>query len=65
MNWSFLIILAPALLVAAGYVVVLRRLGLPPNYLRLSVVMAGFLAAVWIVRRYQRRSPRRARPVGQ
>jgi ABC-type glycerol-3-phosphate transport system permease component len=55
MNRSFLIIVAPALVVAAGYVVVLRRLGLTPNYLRLSIVLAGFLLAVWLVRRQQRR----------
>ncbi len=60
MNRSFLIIAAPALVVAAGYIVVLRRLGLSPNYLRLSVVLAGFLLAVWLVRRHQRRKARSA-----
>ncbi len=62
MNRSFLIIAAPALVVAAGYIIVLRRLGLSPNYLRLSVVLAAFLLAVWLVRRHQRR---KARPAGQ
>lgn len=62
MNRSFLIIVAPALVVAAGYIVVLKRLGLSPNYLRLTIVTAGFLLAVWLVRRHQRR---KARPAGQ
>jgi ABC-type glycerol-3-phosphate transport system permease component len=60
MNRSFLIIVVPALVVAAGYIVVLRRLGLAPNYLRLSIVLACFLLAVWLVRRHQRRKTRPA-----
>lgn len=52
MNKSFLIILIPALLVAAGYVVVLRLMGIPPGYLRLSIAMALFFGGIyWLSRR--------------
>lgn len=60
MNRSLLIIAVPALLVLAGYIVVLRRLGLAPGYMRLSGAAAGFLVALWLVRRHQRRKARSA-----
>jgi len=37
MNPSIFIILIPALLVAAGYIVVLRLMGIAPGYPRLAV----------------------------
>jgi positive regulator of sigma E activity len=58
MNRSLLIIAVPALLVLAGYIIVLRQLGLTPGYLRLLVAAAGFLVALWLVRRYQRKKAR-------
>ena len=56
MNRAFLIILIPALLVAAGYVVVLRYMGIAPGYLRLIVVTILFFAVVyWLSRRSGRK----------
>ncbi len=51
MNRSFLIIFIPAIIVAAYYIFALRHFGLPAGFLRLSVVIAGFLLASWLVRR--------------
>ena len=52
MNRSILIILIPALLVAAGYIVVLRMMGISPGYQRLVVAMILFFGAIyWLSRR--------------
>jgi hypothetical protein len=52
MNRSFFIILVPALLVAAGYIVVLRYMGIAPGYLRLIVTMVFFFGMIyWLSRR--------------
>ncbi len=52
MNQALLIILVPALLVAAGYIVVLRSMGLAPGYPRLMLVTALFFGAIyWLSRR--------------
>ena len=52
MNRSIFIILIPALLVAAGYIVVLRLMGIAPGYPRLVVAMALFFGAIyWLSRR--------------
>jgi hypothetical protein len=52
MNKSFFIILIPALLVAAGYVVVLRLMGIPPGYPRLIVAMVLFFGGIyWLAKR--------------
>src|SRR5215469_4753554 len=52
MNKSFFIILVPALLVAAGYVVVLRLMGIPPGYPRLIIAMVLFFGGIyWLSRR--------------
>jgi hypothetical protein len=51
-NRAFLIILAPALLVAAGYIFVLRYMGIAPGYPRLFVVMILFFGMIyWLSRR--------------
>ena len=47
MNRALLIILVPAILVALGYVLVFRFLGLSPSYLRFLVGGAVFLAAAY------------------
>ncbi len=55
MNRAFLIILIPAILVIAGYIVVLRSMGVAPGYSRLliaAVILAG--AIYWL----SRKSPR-------
>jgi uncharacterized membrane protein len=52
MNNSFYIVLLPSLLVAAGYVLVLRRLGFAPGYGRLAIAMVVFFGAIfWLARR--------------
>jgi hypothetical protein len=47
MNRSFFIIMVPALLVAAGYIVVLRYMGIAPGYPRLIVAMVLFFGAIY------------------
>jgi len=52
MNKSIFIILIPALLVAAGYVVVLRLMGIPPGYPRLIGAMILFFGGIyWLSKR--------------
>ena len=52
MNRSIFIILIPALLVAAGYIVVLRLMGIAPGYPPLAVAMVLFFGAIyWLSRR--------------
>ena len=52
MNRSIFIILIPALLVAAGYIVVLRMMGFPPGYPRLAVAMILFFGGIyWLSKR--------------
>jgi uncharacterized membrane protein len=52
MNRAFLIIFIPAILVVIGYILVLRSMGIAPGYLRLIILGAVFLAAVyWLSRR--------------
>jgi hypothetical protein len=52
MNRSFFIIMVPALLIAAGYVVVLRMMGVPPGYPRLVIAMALFFGGIyWLSKR--------------
>ena len=52
MNRSILIILIPALVVAAGYVIVLRMMGLAPGYPRLVIAMILFFGGIyWLSRR--------------
>jgi hypothetical protein len=52
MNRSFLIILIPALIVAAGYIVVLRMMGVAPGYPRLVVAMVLFFGGIyWLSKR--------------
>jgi len=47
MNRSFYIIMVPVLLVALGYILILRHLGLSPGYPRLAIAMAFFFGAIW------------------
>jgi hypothetical protein len=57
MNKSFFIIMVPALLVAAGYIVVLRYMGYAPGYPRLIITMALFFGAIyWLSRRNARKA---------
>jgi hypothetical protein len=55
MNRAILIILIPALLVAVGYILVLRSMGLAPAYLRLVAPVALLFGALyWFSRRTAR-----------
>ena len=47
MNRGFLIILIPAFLVATGYILIFRYLGVTPGYGRLAGAMIVFFAGVW------------------
>jgi LPXTG-motif cell wall-anchored protein len=56
MNRAFFIIMTPALLVAAGYVVVLRYMGIAPGYPRLIAAMMLFFGMIyWLSRRSGRK----------
>jgi ABC-type glycerol-3-phosphate transport system permease component len=47
MNRAFAIILIPALLVAVGYVIVFRSMGVSPAYWRLALPVAALGGALW------------------
>jgi uncharacterized membrane protein len=47
MNRGFLIILIPAFLVAAGYILIFRYMGVAPGYGRLAGAMIVFFAGIW------------------
>jgi len=52
MNLSIYIILIPALLVAAGYIVVMRMMGVAPGYPRLLLTVALFFGGIyWLSKR--------------
>jgi membrane protein DedA with SNARE-associated domain len=57
MNRAFLIIMIPALLVAAGYIIVLRYMGIAPGYPRLMIAIALFIGMIyWLSRRSGRKA---------
>jgi hypothetical protein len=62
MNRSLYIILIPALLVAAGYIIVLRAMGFAPGYPRLIIAMTLFFGAIYWL---SRRSARKAKTSGE
>ncbi len=62
MNRSLLIILIPALLVAAGYILVLRFMGIAPGYPRLVIAMVLFFGGIYWL---SRRSGKKAKTTGQ
>jgi len=52
MNRSIYIILVPALLVAIGYIIVLRMMGVAPGYPRLIIAMVLFFGGIyWLSKR--------------
>lgn len=56
MNRALLIILIPALLVLAGYILVFRMMGLSPGYSRLIVTAVAFAGvSTWLWRRGRKR----------
>jgi len=62
MNRSLLIILIPALLVAAGYILVLHLMGIAPGYPRLVIAMVLFFGGIYGL---SRRSGKKAKTTGQ
>jgi hypothetical protein len=62
MNPAFFIIIIPAVLMAAGYIVVLRYMGIAPGYPRLAIAMVLFFGMIyWLARR----NVRKVSPDGQ
>ena len=57
MNRSFYIIMIPVLLVAVGYILVFRHMGMAPGYPRLLMAMALFFGAIWWLGRRNVRKP--------
>ncbi len=62
MNRSILIVMIPALLVAAGYIFVLRYMGIAPGYPRLIVAMTLFFGAIYWLSRRNARKAKSGRP---
>lgn len=62
MNRSILIILIPALIVAAGYLIVLRIMGFSPGYPRLIGAMVLFFGGIYWL---SKRSGKKAKSSGQ
>jgi len=62
MNRSIFLILVPALLVAAGYVVVLHMMGIAPGYPRLIIAMILFFGGIYWL---SKRSGKKAKSSGQ
>ncbi len=57
MNRAFWIVLGPTILVAIGYLVVLREMGLEPPYWRLGAVLLALgLGFWWIGRRMRKKA---------
>lgn len=56
MNRSFLLVLSPTVVVALGYILVLRALGMQPPYVKLAVVVAILGLALWWIGRNSARS---------
>ncbi|HYT21460.1 MAG TPA: hypothetical protein VEW05_14690 [Candidatus Polarisedimenticolia bacterium] len=57
MNRAFFIILTPALLVAAGYIIVLRYMGVAPGYAPLVVTVILFFSMIyWLSQRGGRKA---------
>jgi ABC-type glycerol-3-phosphate transport system permease component len=62
MNRGFYIILVPAALVAIGYVVVFRYIGVSPAYWRLILPVVLFAGAMWWLARRSARKPGSSAP---
>ena len=60
MNRSLFIILIPALLVAAGYIFVLRLMGMAPGYPRLIVAVVLFFGSIYWLSRRSGKKPKTA-----
>jgi hypothetical protein len=58
MNRAYLIVFIPAILAAAAYILVFRHEGIPDRPFPLVMAGAVFLAAIALVRAYDRRKKR-------
>jgi len=52
MNRALLIIMIPSLLVVAGYIIVLRTMGIAPGYPRLIVAVVLFFGLIYWISRW-------------
>ena len=59
MHRAYFLIVIPAVLVGVGYVILLRHLGMPIHGGPFLGTAGAFVAAILIVRQYQRRKSRR------
>jgi hypothetical protein len=59
MRRAYLLIAVPAALVGIGYALVLRYIGVPVHGVPFGGAALAFVAAILIVRHYQRRKSRR------
>jgi hypothetical protein len=55
MNRAFLIVLGPTALVAIGYILVLRAMGMEPGYLRLTAALGVLGSGFWWIGRIARK----------
>jgi len=60
MNKAIYIVFIPALLVAAGYIVVLKLMGFAPGYPRLIVAMGLFFGGIYWLSRRNSKKPKSA-----
>jgi hypothetical protein len=60
-NRALLIIMIPSLLVAAGYIVVLRTMGIAPGYPRLVIAMILFFGTIYWFSRHSKRKANSSR----
>jgi ABC-type spermidine/putrescine transport system permease subunit II len=58
MNRAYLLVFIPAILAGAAYVFVFRYAGIPFRPFTLIMGIAGFFAAIALVRAYERRKQR-------
>jgi hypothetical protein len=66
MNRALFIVMIPALLVAAGYIVVLRIMGIAPGYPRLLVAAALVFGMIyWLARRSGRKMNSSRAPIAK
>ena len=58
MNRAIYIVMIPVLLVALGYILVFRSVGLAPGYARLVIAVTVFFLAIWFTIGWQHRFSR-------
>jgi hypothetical protein len=62
MNRALYIILIPVTLVALGYILVFRAVGLAPGYPRMIVAISLFFASIWWAARKSARKANSGQP---